>query len=690
MSERLAGTRIADRYELLEVLGEGGYGTVWRAVETNVNRPVAIKFLKAGMLDDEARRRFRREAKALGRLQHPGSVTLIDFGDDDGLYLVTEFLDGEELGDWLRSARRAFGELITVATQILDVLGHAHTQHIVHRDLKTANIIVTTARNGEPRAKVLDFGISSIMGSKRGSITKTGDVFGTPGYMSPEQLRGEEVGPASDLYAFGAILFLMLEGKPVFEHETSVELMMKHMTVQAPLIAESYGPQLQSVVAKLLAKEPGARFRSALQAKTALQSAAQMASAPAGFGRAGHMTPVPGGHFQTPGVGPHTPRPGHGLGPATAIPAELPPGRASNAKLLVVAAVLIVTVVAGLVAVMVYSRSQSNTPVVVRLPEPVEARQRTAAPKAVVDEATPIEEPAEPSACEREHEPGLVELVPGTSKTLVYVPTSYTPGRKHHTVIMFHDRDQPPQDLFENSGFQQFADEHSWVVLLPFAPSRTLRLPFGNQTYQSPWEDDDDSEQAWSTAYDQDLRSKFCLSGEVHVWGHGAGGAAARRVGRFELTKVWAASAWRRKESKKVRQEAERPHLLIAPTQDGRNPVNGGSGCVSFGADPVRSLRKHIIDEREVAKCGRKIKAPSYPDGKCEAWECEHPFVVCSVDGGRPFKGQPHRVHECEGPASEFPYAQAVAEFFAKHMSDPQTTPDPHRPQNADAGVDGE
>ena len=223
-------------YEILAPLGAGGMGEVYRAHDTRLNRDVALKILPAELAKDPSRRqRFELEARAVAALNHPNIVAVYDVGDG---YIVSELVDGEPLGGGKLSVRK----ILEVATQIASGLAAAHDAGIVHRDLKPDNILLT--RDGRP--KTLDFGLAKVQPAHAGAAdetvtvrTEVGVVMGTPGYMSPEQVRGVATDHRSDIFSFGAILHELLSGKRVFHGETSVDTMqaiLRHRSAGTPRV----------------------------------------------------------------------------------------------------------------------------------------------------------------------------------------------------------------------------------------------------------------------------------------------------------------------------------------------------------------------------------------------------------------------------------------------------------------------
>jgi len=215
-------------YRVLSVLGAGGMGVVYKALDTKFNRTVAIKFLSDTIADPEGRRRFLREAQTASSLNHPHILTVHDIGELDGRqYLVTEFVDGGTLREWRNAAERSWQEVADLLVGVADALAIAHEAGIVHRDLKPENILVS--RSGY--AKLADFGLAKVRPSGDASMpetlsstaTRPGAILGTIGYMAPEQLVGGAADGRSDIFAFGVVLHEMLSGRRPFAAANSLE-----------------------------------------------------------------------------------------------------------------------------------------------------------------------------------------------------------------------------------------------------------------------------------------------------------------------------------------------------------------------------------------------------------------------------------------------------------------------------------
>ncbi|RVU48906.1 serine/threonine protein kinase [Lujinxingia sediminis] len=277
------GTRLADRYELTEAIGEGGFGMVYRARQLNVDRDVAIKILPPRFASvDDVVERFRREARLASRLQHPNTITIHDYGQQDDLFfIVMELLRGRDLADHLdASSPLELQEALHIARQTLGSLQDAHDQGIVHRDLKPENIFLTQIGDDPNFVKVLDFGIAKMAqgglegGSEPGGrkLTMSGSTVGTPPYMSPEQAAGEEVDPQTDIYALGIILFEMLNGHPPFSDPNPVKVMRAHLFEPLPAFTniKLRNSRMESIVRRALEKDRAHRFQNTAELLDAL------------------------------------------------------------------------------------------------------------------------------------------------------------------------------------------------------------------------------------------------------------------------------------------------------------------------------------------------------------------------------------------------------------------------------------
>ncbi|MCB9418849.1 MAG: serine/threonine protein kinase [Ardenticatenaceae bacterium] len=269
------GRTIGGRYQIEELLGQGGMSAVYKATDPNLRRVVAVKIIHPHLSgDQEFVRRFEEEAAAVAQLRHPNIIQVHDFSHDGGTYfIVFEFVPGESLQDWLKrlneSGRRMdYKEAAAIAAGIADALHYAHGKGLVHRDVKPANVII----NVQSQPILMDFGIAKIVGGSQ--HTATGAVLGTARYMSPEQIQGQRIDARTDIYSLGVMLFEMVSGRAPFEAESAMTLMMMHVQDTPPNVNDlrpDVPAALAYVIDKALAKNPANRYQSAAEFAAALR-----------------------------------------------------------------------------------------------------------------------------------------------------------------------------------------------------------------------------------------------------------------------------------------------------------------------------------------------------------------------------------------------------------------------------------
>jgi serine/threonine-protein kinase len=278
MTERGAGwvgKIVADRYRIVRSIGSGGMAEVYEAEQVGTGRRLALKVMLAGLASEpEAAARFRNEAQMVSLIAHPNVVELLDFGTTgDGMpFMVMELLEGQLLAEAMARKPMTPEQSFKVILQACEGLAAAHERGVIHRDIKPDNLFLQVAPDGNgPVVKILDLGIGKLLaGTPKSSVTKAGAIFGTPDYMSPEQCQGQKVGPATDIYSLGAVLYEMLLGKPPFADQSYVSVLVRHISEEVSWPADvaarrGVPPEAEAVVRRALAKAPEDRHESMLE-----------------------------------------------------------------------------------------------------------------------------------------------------------------------------------------------------------------------------------------------------------------------------------------------------------------------------------------------------------------------------------------------------------------------------------------
>lgn len=286
------GQIFAEKYEMIDMLGSGGMGVIYRARHLILDKILAIKVLHNVSADHNLIMRFQREAKAASSISHVNVITVYDFGIIDGVkpYMVMDYLPGRTLAEVLEEqGSLSVRATLDIADQVLAALAHAHKKGILHRDLKPGNIMLVQEAEDDPiLVKILDFGLAKLVDrDDQVSLSQVGAAMGSPAYMSPEQASGMKVDQRADLYSLGCVIFELLSGQPPLLGDSPIETLLNRMKEEAPSVRDvcqsmvrskeyRIGKEVPTIldrfVAKLLAKEPRDRFQSATEARSYLST----------------------------------------------------------------------------------------------------------------------------------------------------------------------------------------------------------------------------------------------------------------------------------------------------------------------------------------------------------------------------------------------------------------------------------
>jgi tRNA A-37 threonylcarbamoyl transferase component Bud32 len=263
VSSSIIGQTLGNKYQILELIGQGGMATVYKAYQSGIDRYVAIKVLPPHPGQGaEFVQRFELEARTIARLQHPHILPVYDYGaDGDILYLAVAYVAGGSLADVIDRGPMPLPKIEKYLKEISAALDYAHRQNVIHRDIKPDNVLLS----GEDYALLADFGIAKLVGGDA-KLTATGGLIGTPAYMSPEQAQGQVIGPAADIYSLGVVTYEMVTGQHPYQADTPLHVVMKHVTDPVPRITEvvsNVPPALESVMLRALAKSADDRYPSA-------------------------------------------------------------------------------------------------------------------------------------------------------------------------------------------------------------------------------------------------------------------------------------------------------------------------------------------------------------------------------------------------------------------------------------------
>ncbi|MEH1126603.1 serine/threonine-protein kinase [Micromonospora sp. CPCC 206061] len=285
-----SGDLLGERYRLGERVATGGMGEVWRATDVLLDRAVAVKVLRPGLVAEPGfTERFRSEARTLAGLHHPNVVSVYDYGEGDTTYLVMAYVEGEPLSERIEAAGRLdVAETVSIVTQAAAALHAVHLKGVVHRDVKPGNLLI------QPNATVVlvDFGVAR--SAAAGSVTKTHEVIGTALYMAPEQVSKKPLSPATDVYALGAVAYHCLAGRPPYEGENALQVALQRLEGEPDPLPDDVPEGVRAVVTRAMAREPEDRYPNAEALADAMRAAGGGATTALLAGASGAAAVVPG------------------------------------------------------------------------------------------------------------------------------------------------------------------------------------------------------------------------------------------------------------------------------------------------------------------------------------------------------------------------------------------------------------
>ncbi len=662
------GQTFQGKYELVQVLGRGGFAAVYKAIDVDVGRSVAIKFLVPGEdgYDPSLVARFLREARVVAQLKDPHNITMFDFGrSDDGLlYMVFEYVAGADLAHVLEDHGPVDPHTaIRVVRQLLFALREAHAAGVLHRDIKPANILVHEYMGDPWRVKLLDFGIAKPGVGKSAdpvaTLTKTGGIIGTPRYMSPEQLCGEELDATTDIYSLGLVAYELLTGSPAIDGRDTRDNLRLQLSEQPIVIPPSSAvpSMLRTFVERLMAREASDRFQSAAQALEVLDAVERDALS-------GPQPPMPGP------PGPVTTAPAHRVPTATrSRPLEAPPRpwTVRLRELPTPALVGIGALVGGIVVIPIMLTADRTQPPPPRPPsmrvsndlvrgmaQPDTPRPATIAAPIVTPPATPTTGCGQPAKPGERSDVETFGFEP--QRWVTYIPKQYREDRKHPLVLLFHDRTRTASSVMRDMRFSALADQHGFIV---------VALEGGN--YTAPWrpaEDIDDVRRVIART-----RETVCLdTSRLYAVGHNVGGWAVEQLSCLMPFSAIATTAYRGDGGPPCARDTPVPHIHIVGRDNQYMPIKGGSTCEGGSTVPLAAKEDAWFQMNGCT--GARRSYAKLATGACTTKKCaDAAFVSCVAEGGRDWpdnSGRDFQLDGCKIEAGKFPYSATIWDFFVR------------------------
>lgn len=645
------------KYQIVRVLGTGGFASVFLARDAEVQRDVAIKILTPGGAGytDQIASRFMREARVIASLQDAHTITMFEFGRTASglLFMVFEYVSGEDLAAVLRQ----HGALDTstvehIVRQILSALAEAHQRGVLHRDIKPANVLVFPHLDDVWRVKLIDFGIAKPLISPGGrdftQLTAEGTVVGTPRYMAPEQFYGDDLTPRADIYAVGLIAYEMLVGRPANEGSEADALRGALSMEPHRLPPFPEAPVLVRVIERMLERAPDARFATAAAVLSALDAPQE--------DRAPHTPSSVSMRRRTLRDEPVSEHPTAGIWGAAAL---------GMGAVAILGAAFFLTRDDGPSEVRARAVQVPNA--LIKVAEPLRAR--------LADVGNSSTTSADGGAPDLSRDP----LAGGCGKPLrwrgtrtrdvpraaeprrftLHVPRTYDPNVKHRVVMIFHNALTDGRSVIRSTEFDNLADREG-LVLIALDALDSAR----------PWYRTDDVELTHRVL--DEATNLLCLDrSHVYALGHGGGGNYAVRL-RCELPlSAIAISGTGDHVDTEICESEPTPFLRFYGTKDRHVPWKGGRGC--FDPNEFRSAKE--IERQWRARNRTSARGQTWtsdPGGTCTLWSGDAAVVSCRLDGGHDWpNGQVSlEIPGCAAPPPKFPMATTVWRFFDEHGRD--------------------
>lgn len=672
------GDLFEHKYKIQQLLGQGGMASVYRAVDIDVGRDVAIKVLtpRSGEYPATLVARFMVEARVIASLQDPHTIRLFEFGEASNglLYMVFQYVEGNDLATVLRLRGALPPDIAAhIVHQILQALMEAHKAGVLHRDLKPANVLIHPYMGDEFAAKLLDFGIAKVDRGEAPSLTKTGTLLGTPRYMAPEQIFGEAMGPATDIYSLGLVFYEMLVGEPAVPGDQKA-ILERHAAQQPHLVPVTIAwPALRSVLERMLALDPHRRYRSAGDALRALDDALQ---------RRHESQPQP--------VKPSS-NSSHSVIATTAV--EQRPANRDVPRGVKIAWIVGCCAVLALGGFLAFGSNEPRPPSIDHIPsslltappapptvaaDDITSRDAGAAPAdveiAALESASPVIPIDLPDGCGKDLPPPpdaksrprvSVTIGGGVRYARLYAPKNYDKNRRYPVVLALNF-------LNESVGTYVHAIEfgvthrRDYFVIAPEP-----------QTPLTRWGRTSRDREFVITAVRRAYQSACLDRTRIFGMGHYDGARLLRKLTCNVQFSGIQTTGYSDTEST-CKPPYPLPWLRILGRQDPVAPPDGGYGC--------RNSYLHLSVDQQDARWFEQNSCAGPPQpyfqgkaGACRTWACETPYASCLVDGGHDLVDSPWRLLRagCKAPLLEFEIGDVTRQFFDEQASIVMEVPAP-------------